>query len=60
MCPSYRSSVAEGCVEGFSAGVEQMLDVRQTLDLKLLRLLLDHLPGVREMGRRIRSAIAIG
>lgn len=41
---AYVVSVAEGCVEGLLASGEQVPDVRQTLDLKLLRLLLDHLP----------------
>ena len=44
---SHRGSVAEGCVERLSVGVEQLLHVGQTLNLKPLRLLLYHLPTGR-------------
>lgn len=39
----HRGSVAERSVKGFSVGIEKVLYVRETLDLELLRLLLDHL-----------------
>lgn len=41
---SHRSSVAKSSVEWFSVWVEKVLDVCETLDLKLLGLLLNHLP----------------
>lgn len=41
---SYRRSVAECCVERLLVGVEEVLDISETLYLELLRLLLYHLP----------------
>lgn len=41
---SHRSSVAKSSVERFSVRVEKVLYVCETLDLKLLWFLLNHLP----------------
>lgn len=41
---SHRGSVAKSSVEWFSVGVEQVLYVCETLNLKLLRFLLNHFP----------------
>ena len=46
---SHRSSVAKSTVERFSVWVEKVLNVCETLDLKLLWFLLDHLPEQHDM-----------
>lgn len=42
---SHRSSVAKRSIERVSVRVEKLLDICQTLDLKLLWFLLNHLPA---------------
>lgn len=46
---SHRSSVAKSSVERFSVWVEQVLYICETLDLKLLWFLLNHLPAQHDM-----------
>lgn len=46
---SHRGSVAKGSVERFGVGIEKVLYVCETLDLKLLRFLLDHLSAQQEI-----------
>lgn len=46
---THSRSVAKSSVEGFSVWIEQMLYVGETLNLKLLWLLLNHLPAQHNM-----------
>ena len=58
MMKLYTVSVSEGCVEGMRVWEEQVLDVGETFDLELLRLLLYDLSDKRIRNKGLQTLTA--